>query len=1297
MKLHNRTSATLAALLALQAICLGSTPVSITNPGFEDPVPPDDGNYLPSATGWSKVNSATEIGVWNPAIADFTLEAPEGTNVGYVYGGVENAGLAQVLTATLIADASYSLSVKVGNSLTYAYDGYRAQLLAGGTVLAEDNNSLSPGSNSFVTATVNYTYNAGLHAALVGQPLEIRLLGMGQSAGTEGQTEFDDVQLTVALANPIAVPGGPYAVFVGGSLLLNGGASLPSDGATLTTYEWDLDNDGDFDEAITGATPAAITEATLISTYGMSLGSNTIKLRVTDSAAKTSVSETTVNILPDTAVVYEPFAYAGTALAGQSGSSEVGLTGTWTSNTNPTLFSNLGFGSLVTRGAGIGNLPGGSNTFGGARTVSASALAGNGLLQNGATLWFSVIMGYDTGGNVTNSRLALCLANSSFSTANFSYFFTTAGHTGLGVVLGGSNVGNGRVAATQFRDNTFGTGLTGNVHGTLSPVLYGAGQRGLIVGKITWGASSDTLEIYVPGPDLVLPQTPVSTLTVNVDQSNYNTLTWARGDRVVMDEIRFGASYSAVVETGSAWDLNGTTAGSGGPTPSGIWNAADSNWNVAPDGTLAPVPWTPGGVAVFSAGTDATGDYTVSVDGTRDISGIVFEDGTTTVTGGTALRLTGNATLTVGGDRSATVNTPLSEDAAGREISKGGSGLLVLTADNSALTGTTSLNAGVTCFDSPSTIPGTAKNLFLNAGGTAMFGPTFGAANIPTALADRVVAASTGTIAADNYASTDFDFNTPGLTAASLGAVGTVSYTGTLTPNGTTYRLGGGGGTLTIPTANAITGENALIANGTGTVVLAEGNDYTGATTVAGGSTLRILGPTSTSSVAVNQIASVLEVGHNDALGTGTLTFGGGFGAAPSIRPIGTIVTTNPVSMAGNFNIEGTGSLTLGTVTTTGGNPPFINNVNTTNPTTIAAITASGAARAISFSGNGNTTVTGIIGGGSGVTNLAKNGDGTLTLQGVNTYTGTTTVNNAGTLLVVSPGSLPAGAVTLNNTSTLAGNGTIGGNVTVTATANVAPGGSSVGTLPITGNLTITAMAGSTGTLRYQLGPIANSDKITVGGTLTTGVGALGFDDFVFTDVGGMENGTYTLITATSLTVGNTLGGTLSGAIGTGGTGTLQLNGSNLELVVTGLPAASGYSTWVSGPFAGTLTDSTASLDFDGGGLATGIEWVVGGDPTLASDDAGKAPTFNNSDPNNFVFTYRRRDAAQADPNTAIAVQYSLNLNGWATATHGVDGVTIDDSAIPEAGFRTVAVSIPKALATPGGKLFARLNVVITP
>jgi hypothetical protein len=78
-------------------------------------------------------------------------------------------------------------------------------------------------------------------------------------------------QLSVKVGNP----GGPYTVLVGTSLSLNGSGSQPSSGATLTSHEWDLNNDGTFGD-VTGATPAAISDAVLAGTWGMATGANTI-------------------------------------------------------------------------------------------------------------------------------------------------------------------------------------------------------------------------------------------------------------------------------------------------------------------------------------------------------------------------------------------------------------------------------------------------------------------------------------------------------------------------------------------------------------------------------------------------------------------------------------------------------------------------------------------------------------------------------------------------------------------------------------------------------------------------------------------------------------------------------------------------------------------------------------------------------------------------------------------------------------------------------------------------------------
>jgi autotransporter-associated beta strand protein len=83
---------------------------------------------------------------------------------------------------------------------------------------------------------------------------------------------------------------------------------------------------------------------------------------------------------------------------------------------------------------------------------------------------------------------------------------------------------------------------------------------------------------------------------------------------------------------GVYWDRNGATAGAGS-TPSGTWDQSSSNWSSDPNGAATPGLWGTQ-TAIFSAGSDATGAYTVTVGGTVAVNNLQVRQGTVTFSGG---------------------------------------------------------------------------------------------------------------------------------------------------------------------------------------------------------------------------------------------------------------------------------------------------------------------------------------------------------------------------------------------------------------------------------------------------------------------------------------------------------------------------------------------------------------------------------------------------------------------------------------------------------------------------------------
>lgn len=169
----------------------------------------------------------------------------------------------------------------------------------------------------------------------------------------------------------------------------------------------------------------------------------------------------------------------------------------------------------------------------------------------------------------------------------------------------------------------------------------------------------------------------------------------------------------------------------------------------------------------------------------------------------------------------------------GGTLDKLDAGNLVLTNATNDYTGGSIVRGGILQFASGA-LPGTGNITVVN-GGTVAAAWNFSNGDFLT----RISTSSVGVVAlgANNDHNLDFT-NYPGL---SLGTNNqSQSFLGTITPNSSTYRLGGGGvdSALIIQNANTLTGANSVVISNAGsagaTVVYADAQDYSGATTIGG-------------------------------------------------------------------------------------------------------------------------------------------------------------------------------------------------------------------------------------------------------------------------------------------------------------------------------------------------------------------------------------------------------------------------------------------------------------------------------
>jgi hapalindole biogenesis HpiC1 cyclase-like protein len=180
---------TLAATLLWNAPAQETaTVIPILNPQFQlDTLAcsPGSGCNYPSISGWIV---GPQTGILKASAVQYPGTPVGGIYVAYIGSSQATGSITQMLGATVQANTTYTLTVRIGARDDEVFTGYTATLAAGNVTLVSGNSAI-PLGGKFVNEVI--MYNSGSTPPQLGQPLQVFVGSMGT-----GQMNVSDVILT---------------------------------------------------------------------------------------------------------------------------------------------------------------------------------------------------------------------------------------------------------------------------------------------------------------------------------------------------------------------------------------------------------------------------------------------------------------------------------------------------------------------------------------------------------------------------------------------------------------------------------------------------------------------------------------------------------------------------------------------------------------------------------------------------------------------------------------------------------------------------------------------------------------------------------------------------------------------------------------------------------------------------------------------------------------------------------------------------------------------------------------------